>query len=42
MAPFHRPYFNPDGSGIFPGTKIMYHILLDCLDRQSQFDTNPP
>lgn len=42
MAPLHNPYFNPDEGSITLGIKIMCHLLLDCLERQSQHATYPP
>ncbi len=35
MAPLHSPYFNSDEQSIPLGIKIMCHLLLDCLERQS-------
>lgn len=40
MAPLHNPFFNPDERSIPLGIKIMSHLLLDCLDRQSQIENN--
>lgn len=40
MAPLHSPYFNPDERSIPLGIKIMCHLLLDCLEHQSQLESN--
>lgn len=40
MAPLHNPYFNPDERSISLGIKIMCHLLLDCLERQSRLESN--
>ncbi len=40
MAPLHSPYFNPDERSISLGIKIMCHLLLDCLERQSSLEEN--
>ncbi len=42
MASLHNPYFNPDEGSITLGIKIMCHLLLDCLERQSHPATYPP
>jgi amidohydrolase len=39
-APLHSPYFNPDERCIPLGIKIMCHLLLDCLERQSSQQEN--
>lgn len=40
MAPLHNPYFMPDERSIALGIKIMCHLLLDCLEKQSQLENN--
>lgn len=42
IAPLHNPYFNPDEGSIALGIKIMCHLLLDCLERQSQLEAHHP
>ena len=42
VAPLHNPYFNPDEESITLGIKIMCHLLLDCLERQSHLESYPP
>jgi amidohydrolase len=42
IAPLHNPYFNPDEGSITLGIKIMCHLLLDCLERQSQLEAYNP
>ncbi len=42
MAPLHNPYFNPDEGSITLGIKIMCHLLLDCLERQSHLEAYHP
>lgn len=41
MAPLHNPYFNPDERSLFLGIKIMCHLLLDCLEHQSDLENYP-
>lgn len=38
MPPLHSPYFNPDEQSIFLGVRIMCHLLLDCLEHQSDLE----
>ncbi len=38
MPPLHSPYFNPDERSIFVGIKVMSHLLLDCLEYQSELE----
>jgi amidohydrolase len=38
MPPLHSPYFNPDERSIFLGIKVMCHLVLDCLDHQSDLE----
>ncbi len=38
MPPLHSPYFNPDERSIFLGIKVMCHLLLDCLENQSDLE----
>ena len=38
MPPLHSPYFNPDERGLFVGIKIMCHLLLDCLEYQTDLE----
>lgn len=40
-TPLHSPYFNPDERSIPLGIKIFCHLLLDCLEQQSLFETSP-
>jgi amidohydrolase len=42
IAPLHNPYFNPDERSIALGIKIMCHLLLDSLERQSQLEAYHP
>ena len=38
MPPLHSPYFLPDERSILVGVRIFSHMLLDCLEYQTQFD----
>ena len=38
MPPLHSPYFNPDERSITLGIKTMCHLLLDCLEHQSDLE----
>ncbi len=40
-APLHSPYFNPDERSIPVGIRIMCHLLLDCLEKWSYFESTP-
>lgn len=42
MAPLHSPYFNPDERSISLGIKTLCHLLLDCLEHQSQLEKESP
>jgi len=41
-APLHSPYFNPDERSIPVGIRVMCHLLLDCLEKWSSFESPSP
>jgi len=41
-ASLHSPYFNPDERSIPVGIRVMCHLLLDCLEKWSSFESPSP